>query len=214
MPRTEAEAQSVLHTCFGNEHLSLLKSREGKEIFHKSWRREILLEHSRALKQWGGGGDTFLWGDEGLVTECVSFHHYLQGSPGDGGVPGSDGLKGEKVGKHHILPQRKICSSDVVSQVEHARQVVKTSFRLPVMHDSLTHLSVYASNASLHIFSCDLFQKPLLKVKKRTADIHVCHLQNKLNLSSIAVLMQKVVLVVHLLSVVDYVKNRQSLFVK
>lgn len=157
MPRTEAEAQSVLHTCFGNEHLSLLKSREGKEIFHKSWLREILLEHSRPLKQWGGGrggGDTFLWGDEGLLTECVSFHHYLQGSPGDGGVPGRDGLKGEKVGKHHIKfpPQRKICSSDVVSQVEHARQVLKTSFRLPVMHVSLTHLSVYASYASLHIF--------------------------------------------------------------
>lgn len=51
MPGTEAEAQSVLHTCFGNEHLSLFKSREGKEAFHKSWLREIMLEHSSLLKQ-------------------------------------------------------------------------------------------------------------------------------------------------------------------
>jgi len=51
MPGTEAAAQSVLRTCFSNEHLSLFKSREGKEAFHKSWLREVLLEHSGPLKQ-------------------------------------------------------------------------------------------------------------------------------------------------------------------
>lgn len=41
---------------------------------------------------------------------CVSFHHCLQGSPGEGGVPGRDGLKGEKVGKLQIKfsPQTEV----------------------------------------------------------------------------------------------------------
>lgn len=50
MPGMETETQSVLHTCFGNEHLSLLKSREGKEAFHKSWLTEIMLKHGRPVK--------------------------------------------------------------------------------------------------------------------------------------------------------------------
>lgn len=78
---------------------------------------------------------------------CVSFHHYLQGSPGEPGVPGRDGLKGEKVGKPQIKfsPQRKIWSYDVLSQVEHARQLVKTPFRLLAPHAILNHAATLCS---------------------------------------------------------------------
>lgn len=75
------------------------------------------------------------------------FHHYLQGSPGEGGAPGRDGLKGEKVGKLQIKfePQRKLWSYDVLSQVEHARQLVKTPFRLLVLHAILNHVLTLCS---------------------------------------------------------------------
>lgn len=78
---------------------------------------------------------------------CVSFHHYLQGSPGEPGVPGRDGLKGEKVGKLQIKfsPQRKIWSYDVLSQVEHARQLVKTPFRLLAPRAILNHVVTLCS---------------------------------------------------------------------
>lgn len=107
LPGMEAVAQSVPHTCFSNEHLSLFKSREGKEAFHKSWLREIMLEHGSPLKQWGGGDKCARRWRPG--DRCVSFRHYLQGSPGEPGVPGRDGLKGEKVGKPQIKfsPYRK-----------------------------------------------------------------------------------------------------------
>lgn len=69
---------------------------------------------------------------------CVSFHHYLQGSSG---APGRDGLKGEKVGKLEIKfsPQRKIRGYDVLSQVQHARQLVKIHYTLLGLHATLSH---------------------------------------------------------------------------
>lgn len=81
---------------------------------------------------------------------CVSFHHYLQcspGEPGEQGVPGRDGLKGEKVGKLQIKlsPQRKIWSYDVLSRIEHARQLVKTPFRLFALHAILNHVVTLCS---------------------------------------------------------------------
>lgn len=158
MPGTEAEAQSVLHTCFGNEHLSLLKSREGKEAFHKSWLREIMLEHGSPLKQWGGG-DKCVCGDEGLVIDVSLFPHYLQGSPGEGGVPGRDGLKGEKVDKLQIKfsPQRKIWSYDVLSQVEHARQLEKTHFRSLALRAILNHVVTLCSRLWCLWLCCFLY---------------------------------------------------------
>lgn len=79
---------------------------------------------------------------------CVFFfNHYLQGSPGEPGVLGRDGLKGEKVGKPQIKysPQRKIWSYDVLSQVEHARQLVKTPFRFFALHAILNHVVTLCS---------------------------------------------------------------------
>lgn len=119
MPGTEAAAQSVLCTCFSNEHLSLFKSMEGKDTFHKSWLREVLLEHRSLLKQWRGG-DKCARGDEGLMIDVPLFLLCLQGSKGELGAPGRDGLKGEKVGllqiKFSLL--RQIWRWDVSSQNE------------------------------------------------------------------------------------------------
>lgn len=138
----EAVAQSVPHTCFSNEHLSLFKSREGKEAFHKSWLREIMLEHGSPLKQWGGGDKCARRWRPG--DRCVSFRHYLQGSPGEPGVPGRDGLKGEKVGKPQIkfspYRKKKTAGCDVLSQGEHGRQGVKTYRRLLALSAIFYHV--------------------------------------------------------------------------
>lgn len=116
---------------------------------------------------------------------CVSFHHYLQGSPGEPGVPGRDGLKGEKVGKLQIKfsPQRKIWSYDVLSQVEHARQLVKTPFRLLAPRAILNHVVTLCSRLwciwllcyFVHIFfiAVGLVPNTVLKVEKCTVDMHI-----------------------------------------
>lgn len=118
-----------------------------------------------------------------LGDRCVSFLHYLQGSPGEAG---RDGLKGEKVGKLQIKfsPQRKIWSYDVLSQVEHARQVAKTSFILLTLHAIINHAVTLCScvlNATVlfvHTFllAVGLAPNTVLKATKRkkcAVDMHV-----------------------------------------
>lgn len=82
---------------------------------------------------------------------CVSFHHYLQGSSGESGVPGRNGLKGEKVGKLQtkFSPQKQTWSYDVLSQFEHARQLVKTHSRLLALRAILNPVLTLCSLSNL-----------------------------------------------------------------
>lgn len=116
---------------------------------------------------------------------CVSFYHYLQGSPGEPGVPGRDGPKGEKVSKlpFKFSPQRKLCCYDVLSQVEHARQVLKTPFRTLALHAILNHSATLCSSLwclrllrylyTRFCLAARLVPNAALKAEKCTADMYI-----------------------------------------
>lgn len=115
---------------------------------------------------------------------CVSFHHYLQGSSG---VPGRDGLKGEKVGKLQIKfsPQRKIWSCDVLSQFEHARQLVKIHFKLLSLYAIFSHVTLWILTFDVYDYSvicpqffffyrtCSKYCAESGKVAKCAIDMHI-----------------------------------------
>lgn len=97
---TSAKAQSVHRTCLGNQHLSLLPSKEeeeeGRRLINPGMEEKKHVGTQQAGKV---ARMKWMWMRWRSTDRCVLLCHLWQGLPGRDGAPGSDGARGEKVSR-------------------------------------------------------------------------------------------------------------------